>query len=1191
MGRTRREAYEEGIRKTDGPTRRYLLSALARLHDGKRDDPRRALDAWDRLYLLDETEVQPLEEMDALATLLSDWTTVVRVLTRKAELVPDEETRASTWRRVGEAKRDMLDDLAGAIDAYERALELEPASTFTLDNLIALHETKNDAARLVDLYKRRVELCGEDDDGLKFQLLMDAAGRFENDLADRREAIEVLTQALVVRPGDNAVLKRLDVLYTHERLWPDLLENLKLQAGAATEEPARRTLKKRIAALYAVELQDAHAALETYREVIATGFDAEAATAVRNLGESHDDLRFTAAEALEPVLRSAGMYSDLAAVLELRLRAQSDASDRARTLRALAEVSEGSLGDLERAESALLRALAEEPQDSTLHTEIERLAARTGAVGWQRYAEVLQERAAGIFDANVAADLFVRLGKITEEKLDDALKASQAYVAAAERMGDDPAVLGALDRLFSRIGDTRALADVLERRIALEKDAVAQADLWHRLASLQIGEFGERSQGLATLRQALERAPGHAASRQALEKLLDDGALFDEAFDALESVLRTIGANEDLAKLYERRVGRALTVQDRTRARLELARVFEQSLHDVARAQRAVEAAMAEDAADDETIAEVERFAGANGSWSQAADALAGALESISDLPGATRTELWVRLAGWRRDKLRDARSAEDAFAKALAIDPENIDVLRALEDIRRAPGRERDLVQTLRARAHLEADVGTKREQLREAKTLAEETVGDRELAEAVLRDLMAEDDGDLWALEELTKLRSAAGDDVEVVKLVLRRAELVVDGGEAIALKHEAARVLVEKLQEIARGTSLYEDILDAEPTDARAADALRKLYADAGRDRELGKLLSRLVEVASTQQQRAALRLELAKLQNDRFQSPEDAIETLRAILEEDGTQAEAVLRLSVLYEQAGRDSELADLLKTQLNAARDRKDVEGELSMLVRLGDVQEARLHDAAAAQESYEQVLERNGGHRGALEAVARLSERRADWERAAVALEKLVELSTDSAGVAWVLRLAEVREKLGDPTGVEDALQRGLKLEPGNVGLRAMLRIRWEKAERWPELAGLLVGDADLIAAAHPSARVIDGPAQTTGSTPPARTVTPGASAPPPPIVPTPVIDQVKLLRAAAEIHLARRKEPEDAIPILERAAQLVPHDRELLLALCDAYNTAQRGRDAAQVLEKVIASYGNRRNKEVALYHHRLC
>src|SRR5260370_4782807 len=102
----------------------------------------------------------------------------------------------------------MLDDIAGAIDAYERALELEPASAFTMDNLIGLYEQRNDAARLVGLYRRRVDLCEPDEEALRFQLLVDAAARYEGDLSDRREAIDCLTQALAVRPHDVTLLRR-----------------------------------------------------------------------------------------------------------------------------------------------------------------------------------------------------------------------------------------------------------------------------------------------------------------------------------------------------------------------------------------------------------------------------------------------------------------------------------------------------------------------------------------------------------------------------------------------------------------------------------------------------------------------------------------------------------------------------------------------------------------------------------------------------------------------------------------------------------------------------------------------------------------------------------------------------------------------------------------------------------------------
>ncbi len=1198
-------AYEAAIDTTDGLTKRELLSALAQLHDKRRDDPRRALVAWERLFFLDETELEPLEEMDALATLLSDWAALVRVLIKKVELVPDDETRASTWRRIGEARRDMLDDAVGAIEAYERALELEPQSTLTIDYLLPLYEQRSDAARLVDLYRRRVDLCGDGDEGLKFQLLVDAARRYENDLSDRREAIDCLVQALLVRENDQDVLRRLDALYTYERLWPELLDNLKLQANAADDESARRALKKRIAALYAVELQDAQSALEAYRGVLDAGFDEESVAAIRSIGESRDELRGDAADALEPVLRAAGKHQELASTLELRLRAQIEAADRARTLRSLAEVAENSLGDLDRAESALIRALAEEPQSASLHTEIERLADRIGSEGWKRYADALQERAVGIFDANVAADLFVRLGRASEEKLDDAPRAAKAYGAAVERMGDDPDVLRALDRLLVRLRDTRALSDVLERRIAVEADANVQADLLNRLAVLQVHDFGERAQGLATLRQALERVPDHVASRQVLEGLLDDGALFEDAFEALEFVHRTLGRPEELAKLYERRVARAQSTGDRIRAQLDLARILEDMVGDRARAQRAVEAAVSEEPSDEDSLAELERLSMVNGAWQEAAETLSAALEAVQDLPAATRMDLYVRLAGWRRDKLDDKRRAEEAYGKALSIDPENLDVLQALEDLRRAPGRERELVHTLRTRARLETDLTTKRELLRDAKGLAEGPVGDRDLAEATLRDLIAEDEADLWALEELTKLRGAAGDDAEVVKLLLYRAEIVSDGAQALALRHEAARVLVGGLKDSGRATTLYEEILDAEPTDVPAAKALRELYGQAGRDRDLARLLSRLIDVATAQSERASLRLELARLQVDRFRAPDDAIETLRAILDEDSAHPEAVSTLSQLYEKDGRDAELAELLKAQLDAARDRGDVPGELLLLVRLGEVQENRLHDATAAQETYETLLERDPTHQGALKAVARIAESREDWDRTAAALAQIVDLASGAEGVPWALKLAEAREKAGDLPGVEEALQRGLKLEPTNSGLRTMLRQRWERAEKWAELADLLVGDADLVAAANPGLRVVGSDSlppmrQNMASVPPGgalppprRTLpslAPGASAPPPPSVPGPILEQLKLLRAAAEIHLLRRNAPADAIPLLERAARLVPFDRDLLLSLCDAYNAAHRGRDAAQVLERVIASFGTRRTKELALYHHRL-
>ncbi len=1191
-------AYEKGIERLDGVGQRELLEALARLHDTRRDDPRRALDAWDRLFRLDESDSRPLDEMDQLATLLSDWPTLVRVLAKRAELTGDDEERASLCRRIGEARRDMLDDPQGAIDAYERALELEPESTFTLDNLIPLYEERKDHARLVDLYRRRVELCAEDDDALRHQLLVDAAKAYEVGLGDRREAISLLRRALEGRPDDADVKAALASLYEAEKMWPELLENLRAQAAGAEGAP-RATITKRIARLLAAELDEPAGALDAYADVLSQGFDAESASAVLQLGDTRDELRSRAADVLEPVLRAAGKHQALVSVLELRLRAETEPDSRARTLRALAGVHESWLADAGSALDALVRAIGETPSDPAVHEEAERVAGMLGKGGWMKLADALADRAASIFDARVTADLFRRLGAIAEKQTEDLPRAADAYARSAEQGGDGAEVLMALERVHARLDDPRALADVLERRIAIETDTALHADLLHRLASLQIGPLGDKAQGLATLRLALGKDPAHEKSTQAVEALLDDGALFDDVFDTLETTYRATSRGADLGRLYARRVDRAETVRERTRARLDLARVLENEAADPASAQKAVSAAVLEDPSDPQAVAELERLAEATGAWDVAADALGRALEAadkaarqgssmdVSAAANAVSGELWARLGTWRRDRVEDYRGAELAFTRALEQDRENVDLVRSLDELTKGPGRERDRIAVLRMLVRLEGEPSKKQETCREIVSLAENVLADSRLAEDALKELLQENEADAWAYAELTRFREEAGDHEQVITLLTKRAELAGDAAEASALRHAAAEVAADRMKDAPRAIALYERIVEDDGADARASGRLRTLYAEAARWQDLAKLLRQLVDSVTSPAERAALRIELAALSLERFQATQDAVDTLRAVLEEDPDHEAAGAELARVLEAAGRSNELAELQTTRVERARARGDVHAEVSAMLRLGVILETLAGDPGAALEIYEQVLARDEGQREGLEAVARLAEARGKWDKAASALERLVETASSARAVELALRLAHAREELGDVAGVEQALERALAEEPSNTAVRSQLAKLYERTTKWAELASLLVGDADMLRDAH-------GEEPAGGSlasmAPPGGSVAPRGASAPPPTVPPHLAQQVKLLRRAAELHMVERKEPDDAVPLLERATRLLPQDRELLLLLCDAYSASKRERDAATVLERIIASFGGKRSKELSVYHHKL-
>jgi len=1144
------ETYDAVLREhPELNSKRELLSTLARVHNEKRDDPRRALAAYGLIHENDNSDLEPLEKMEQLATLLSDWPTLVRVLTDKADLLLDDGERASVWRRVGEAKRDMLDDAEGAIVAYERALELDPESAFTVDCLTELYEAKHDSKRLVELYVQRVELSGEDDADLKYTLLISAAAVYERELSDRSRAIEVLGQALAVRPGDPGVLATLNRLYRVESMWPELLDNLRFEASAASAPEERARLRKEIGSILASKLENFDDALEAQRlalEDVPT--DPESVAAVRAIGESHEDLRQTVAEILVPVLRRTEGWQELVSILEMRLTVESEPAQRMQTLREIAEVLETKLSKQPAAEEALLRALSERPEAPELHTEIERLAQATG--GWARYADTLGERAQSIFDPEVAQDLFVRLGRVAEERLSNDQRAVEAYSRAVEQAGDQPELLVALDRLFTRLGDKEKVAEVLERRVAVEHAEQVQADLYFRLALLQIDSFKEPARGLSSLRMALDRAQDHEAAVDELEKLTAQHDLFEEAAEVLESVYRARGRTDRLAKLYEKRVGHADSLEERVDMRRNLSRVLEDECKDVPAAQRVLEQGLLEAPTDGALLDELERLAVITGDWQGAAGALDQAIGKHSDLSAESAVALCVRLASWQKDRVGSPTAAEAALNRALGFEPDNDDVLVLIEALQRAPGRERDLCATLRRRAKLQLDEERREELYRQAQALAV-GLGDSALAESVLRELLAQDDGNLWALAELTRVSEESGNFQETYELLVKRSELGADASTVRSLRRKAAAIARDKLTLPAKAIALYEQLFEDEPSDDDASGALRALYARANRFDDLGRLLERLIDMAESPGARSILRMELAKLSEERFQALDTAIDLLRAVLDDEPGRADAVVALSELYEKTKRDEDLADLLSTQISGARERGDIAGELSFQVRLGEVYDSRLGDRERAIETYRAVLERDPKHSGALEALARLLQSENRLPEAAQVLDQLLSTSTGEAAVARALELAAVQQKLGSPQDAALALERGLVQDERSSELRSRLRSLYESMKAWEKLAALLVRDADFA--------------------------------------PSPE-ESVALLRKAATIHAEQRGDHGSAADALDRASKLRPDDRELLLALCDEYSASGRGKAAQDVLLKIVESYGTKRPKELGEIHRRL-
>jgi tetratricopeptide (TPR) repeat protein len=101
------------------------------------------------------------------------------------------------------------------------------------------------------------------------------------------------------------VLAALGRLYRAERLWPELLENLRAEAAVAETPAERARVRRDMGAILAGELASHAEAIEAYRLVLEeVPGDAEAIAAVRAIGAEREELRETAASVLVPVLRA-----------------------------------------------------------------------------------------------------------------------------------------------------------------------------------------------------------------------------------------------------------------------------------------------------------------------------------------------------------------------------------------------------------------------------------------------------------------------------------------------------------------------------------------------------------------------------------------------------------------------------------------------------------------------------------------------------------------------------------------------------------------------------------------------------------------------------------------------------------------------------------------------------------------------
>ncbi|RMH42163.1 MAG: tetratricopeptide repeat protein [Deltaproteobacteria bacterium] len=1141
-------ALEEGIDGNyDFDVVAKILARIAELHETRRHDNAKAIDAWRRLLEVSDEDAVALAALDRLLGAEGRADERVKIIERRAELADDDVQRKDFLYRIAEIHETALGDVDHAIATWRTVLNLDDEDERALDALERLYRATGNDAELALILGRKIEIAG--DAATRRGLRLAAADLYDQRLNDPYEAIAQLRAVLDDQPDDAEALARLDEVLAREKMWTDLVEVI--DRRAQLDAANRADLAYRAAAVVERELMEVDRAVERYAAVLDIDpSHADARAALERLSAQEDTMA-AAAAALEPIYRAEGAHDALAELYERRIAAATggDPSERLALIAALAEVHELSRADLDAAFATWARALADHPDEPQVRAELERLAQARGA--WGELADLYARAADATGDAELEYAYRAQEARIYEEALGDLERAAAAYARALDLAIDEREPLAALDRIYERAGRWAELAGVLAREAEVHMDEARQAELLYRLGDVRERQLADAAGAVDAYRDVLDRDPAHGAARAGLERLLSSDAERGQIIAILEPLYEADGDYVRLADLLGAKLGIVDDAFERAQIYARLAEIAEHRLGDPVRALDATGGWLAEDPRSPEALAQLDRLADATGRWGEVAARLAGVIDSLDD-PDVRRA-LQMHLGDVQLDRVGDAAAAEVTFRRIVDDDPDSDDALARLERIYRDRGDAAAVADILMRRVGLSYDPQAKRRQLVEVAQLREQ-IGDVQGAEAAWRQVLDLDEGDRDAHAQLARLYEQQQRWADLIDILGVAARFAGDADAERALRVRIARLYADAVGDMDAAADAWQAAVDLRPDDLDALEQLERVHAARGDWLSVQDVLMRRLDAVSTNAERAAIYRRLAAVAEQHRDAPDDAIGHLMQILDLDGADLSVYADLERLLAAAERWHDLVELYQRAAEVAGTLGDAGREIDYLAKAADVWEERLDAPDAAAEILEQILARDPNYVPALSRLARIYEAAADYDRCSDVLQRALALGpqgTDAADLYF--RLGEMARHRGDDDEqvagyFGEALKHDAAHPPTVRAVEAIARDR----EDWPVVADML--GRRLSFETDPAVRL-------------------------------------DVTLELADLYRTRLGQPDAVIPLLEQAAAAAPDDERVAAPLADLYYAAGRYADARPVYERLAdAAKAARRMKDVARYRQRL-
>ncbi len=991
---------------------------VAALAESKLGDMDRTLAVWRRIWELEPGYERAREAQKRILQKTKQWDQMVPLFVDEAERASEPEQKIEVLHRLARLHNEKLGDAESATGVYLQILALDPREAVALRSVIETYESSERWADLAPLLRSQFESATTEAE--KVSILRRLLVIDMEKLEDLPAASLAATQILKFIPGDNDALLRLESILERSGDKPRLVKMLEYHLRYAGSANEKLHIIKRIAGLLQDHLGDYAKAIPYWEKVVK---------------HVPDDMQ--AIDALLVAYEHLGRHEDLARVLELRVKAKTgDPTAQAETLRRLARLTNSELKQTSRSEDAWEALLRLQPADKEALEALSSIAADMG--DFATLAELLLRRI-GIAPSPVeATGLALERARLFEEEL----KEPAAAVSALEQIINevDPANLEAhtaLRRVAEAMEDWPRVVAVAERQLALTQEPRERV-----ARGLEIGWL------------CRERLADPGKAVRAFERVLEIDPEEPDALAALASLHTEAKDGERLIAVDEKLLALAKDPEERRRLMFEMAEAAEQMLKKPKRTFEWYRRAYHEEP-DDTTLGRLESTAETYALWEDLISVYLG--EGTRSADASEQVEVARKVARLCEERLHAPARAFAVLREALAHEPAGTTLLPELERLGRDTADWQGLLdvyaQVARGRPEAVERIALLRlrAQVRENDMKDPSGAFDEHMLAFVLDPESETSHQEILRLAEITERWE---DALSVEGQLFARAE---DIEEKVWISQRAAALVETKIKDDVRAFRAYLGAFRLAPEDQTIIDCLWRLAEKIGSyavepARPLTPKPTPVPATIVPERVEAKVGAEpSAELEIDEI-TGEIEIDDVDILEETPPPQSPTHPMVPVLATRF--ESPWQEWVQAyELLAA----DVITRHRYLMKVADIWMRGAHDVDRALAALERAFVLNSGDEAVCAEMERLAKSEDRWDAVCAIYLRAVEHGSRADMVAFNLRVARIREELGQHELAEERYRAVLVLEPSDPVSLNRLEDIYRSTSRWSELATVL--------------------------------------------------------------------------------------------------------------------------------------